>query len=106
MVPRPVEEVPPPPSIETAPVGARAQWAPQVGGVDGGSTQVEVVVTGATDSAVVLQSLDIADGRCDACCQHERSAWRPTLTRDVAESRSVTTVWPADARERKASRRR
>jgi len=55
----PLDEIPPPPSIETAPIGSREQWARRVNGVDGGSTQVEVTVTGATDRAVVLQGLDV-----------------------------------------------
>lgn len=59
VIPHPVDEIPPPPNIETAPVDARQRWAERLDGVDGGSTQVEVTITGTTDQAVVLQGLDI-----------------------------------------------
>jgi hypothetical protein len=59
VVPGPPEAIPPPPGIETAPVGARERWSQRIDGVDGGSTQVEITVTGTTDQAVVLQGLDV-----------------------------------------------
>lgn len=59
VVPEPPDAIPPPPSIETAPVGARERWSRRVGGLDGGSTQVEITVTGTKDQAVVLQGLDV-----------------------------------------------
>lgn len=58
LIPRPIHEIPPPPSADRGP-SKRYDWARPLGGVDGGTTQVGIAVEGRSSSPIVLLGLEI-----------------------------------------------